>query len=668
MKLKNHHCFLVVTCFLLVLAACSKENPSQLQPEVEPWPLTFEVEDVELDPDSGIVKVSDSVTGTVHKFQWEQGDCIRLFAFKTPVSAGEKHISDLGVFSASRSGATTTFSGYVSSIDSQVDKLFAVYPAKDSFTYDSESYTYNNTYYYRFWNSMDQVQTGNAMKHCIFTSNTGTIDPRQGVTKAPAFKLSHPIIRFQVNSTKDISNISITSNDVKFIGNKLQMRTTMMGLNSGWDQARIELRNGAVIAPKNQSTSLTVAFSQITKAAKFTFTFTATDGSVCSKVWNCTKATAANNIYYIGEVMLDQWESGELPAEGESAAQCVKNMGLGTNLCCTFECGIVPEGKIATRDDPVSWETMTARSVTTQKTMTALAAAGFKTIRIPVTWYPHMDNTMATIDKVWLDRIAEVIGYAFNAGMYVIINVHSDAGNNVNTWLLADYYNYNSIRDSFVNIWSQIAQYFRDYDYRLIFEGYNEIVEADRTWFIPKDYNSFKAANMLNQTFVNTVRATRGHNAYRNLCVNTFSAGTLDGTLSGFEVPSDEVQNHIMVQVHSYLPDDFCTANLSKAVYEFDESSIKDIDAMFKRVKYWLLDKGYPVIMGEYGSFPTKYRSDVHRGRHAAVYTRKCLDYGIAPLYWYNPMDYQQRSEGIWTYPILKDSLCTAYKNHLKLK
>ena len=194
-------------------------------------------------------------------------------------------------------------------------------------------------------------------------------------------------------------------------------------------------------------------------------------------------------------------------------------------------------------------------------------------------------------------------------------------------------------------------------------------MDKDRTWFIPKDYKSFQAANFLNQDFVTTVRSTRGHNAYRNLCVNTFSAGTFEATLNNFVLPSDDVTGHLMVQVHSYKPDNFCTADLNKAVYEFgSDADIAAIDEAFACIKKGLIDKGYPVVLGEYGSFPTAQRSDIARGHHAAVYIRKALALGIAPLYWYNPMDYHQRSAGTWTYPILKDSITVAYNKYISTK
>lgn len=653
---------------LLMVIACQRSPLPSGNGKV----LTFSAEDVVVNC-LDATRISDDVTGSTHVFSWEEGDCLRLFAFKAPVSTGESHISDLGTFKVVKTSEGMFFRGTVTNIDLEADQIFAVWRDRPEITYNSTSESYNGQYFYKIFNAIDELQTGNPEQHMIFAANNGKIDQSaMKMTQPLSFALSTPIIRFGVTADRDIESITISSPGVNFVGSKIQMRTNMRGLNSGWNKSVIQLKDGAVLVRTGETRQLGFASSQLTKKqVPLVFTFKSIDGSTCSRTWTSPDAvTVANNIYNIGNVTTGNWSDEPIPDEGESAAEAVANMGIGTNLCCTFECGLDYEQKGATREDPVSFETMTARSKTTQATMDALAAAGFNTIRIPVTWYPHMDNTLATIDKVWLDRLGEVVQYALNAGMYAIINVHADAGNNANTWLVADYENYEDINARFVNIWGQIAQYFRDYDYRLIFEGYNEIVDRDRTWFWPKEYSSITAANALNQSFVNTVRSSGGYNVWRNLCVNTFSAGTWANTLQNFVLPADSSQGqreHLMVQVHSYKPADFCTADLSRATYEFgSDDDVQEIENEFENIRSHLLSKGYPCVLGEYGSFPTKARPDKARGHHAAVYTRKCLQNGIAPLYWYNPMDYQQRSAGNWTYPELKDSIVTAYKKHLE--
>lgn len=358
--------------------------------------------------------------------------------------------------------------------------------------------------------------------------------------------------------------------------------------------------------------------------------------------------------------------------QAETAVQAVRNMGVGLNLCATFEELPYDGYNKADRNDPSSFENM-YNAVTNNLTMTTTYTAGFRSIRIPVTWFLHMDDPGSTIDKVWLDRIEEVVNMALDAGLYCIINMHHDTGQHSSkgSWLFADWGNYSTLSADFKNIWKQIAERFKDYDYRLLFESYNELLDENKNWFAPASENGYKAANALNQDFVNTVRQTGGRNATRNLIVTTYSASTWEVALKAFVMPMDILPDHLAVQIHSYLPAKFVTAKEDHRE-EFYESDIVEIDEMFALVKRHIIDRGYPCVLGEYGAYPRKKADgslnrahDIHRGRHAAVYARRCLELGIAPMYWYNPMETYHRQWGKWTFEPVKDSLIKAYNEHI---
>ncbi|MBO4341260.1 MAG: glycoside hydrolase family 5 protein [Bacteroidales bacterium] len=369
---------------------------------------------------------------------------------------------------------------------------------------------------------------------------------------------------------------------------------------------------------------------------------------------------------------LGQVDAGvDFPSQGtdltvgmEDAAAIMPKMGIGLNLCGTFDDVLPYQGVSGDRSDPISFETLHKQGVTTQATMDATYEAGFRCMRIPITWYAHMDNTLASIDKVFLDRIEEVVNYALNAGLYCIINVHHDNGDNVNTWMWADMDLYPDISPRFKNIWGQIARRFRDYDDRLLFESYNELLDTRKSWGYPKVSSAFEAANRLNQDFVNTVRSTGGKNYARNLIVTTYAASASLNTLQQFTMPSDKLPGRLIAQVHSYVPYNFCRADKDVQV-EFPDSDIPAVEDVFTQIKQGLQDRGIPCILGEYGAFPVSTRTQTQLGRHAAVYTRNALKNGVVPVYWYNPMAYQNRTTGQWSLPELKDSLITAYKEFL---
>ena len=324
---------------------------------------------------------------------------------------------------------------------------------------------------------------------------------------------------------------------------------------------------------------------------------------------------------------------------------------------------------ILDRNAPVTYETNGFKDRITQTTMDALYAAGFHTVRIPVTWWPHMDSPSGPIDKVWLDHVQSVVDLARNAGMYVIVNVHHDTGNNEHSWLKADWSNYGSISASLKNVWTQIAMQFKDYDYHLLFEGYNEITDETSRWFIPGSATGYKAANALNQDFVDAVRATGGDNVVRNLIVSTYTSSDWPEAMAGFSMPHDVLPGHLIVQVHSYRPVPFVTARPvgDNSRMEFYESDKAEIDATFEDIQRGILDKGWPCVLGEYGAFhkldANGNRNEEGRAAHAYYYTTKALEKGIAPIYWYNPMNYRDRDDGRWTFPILAEGLMNAWND-----
>ena len=325
---------------------------------------------------------------------------------------------------------------------------------------------------------------------------------------------------------------------------------------------------------------------------------------------------------------------------------------------------------ILDRNDPVTYETNGSKDRITQSTMDALYAAGFHTVRLPITWLPHMDSPSSTIDAVWLNHVQSVVDLARNAGMYVIINLHHDAGTPDFCWLKADWANYSSISANLKNVWRQIATHFKDYDHHLLFEGYNEICDENKTWWAPSSNNGFKAANALNQDFVNVVRSTGGNNVLRNLIVSTYTASETSEALDGFVMPEDLFTDHLMVQIHSYRPNEFVTAREvgDRSRMEFYESDKAEIDEMFARLQTKILDKGWPCVMGEYGAFhkmdANGNRNEEGRAAHGYYYTIQALRKGIAPVYWYNPMNYRDRDTGNWTYPVLAAGLSQAWTDY----
>lgn len=192
--------------------------------------------------------------------------------------------------------------------------------------------------------------------------------------------------------------------------------------------------------------------------------------------------------------------------------------------------------------------------ITTRTLIEGVKAAGFHAIRIPVSYFNHMDPE-GTIDPRWLDRVAEVVGWALEAGLYAIINIHHDTGMNTSLhWIYADEDTFDQSLKDFVNLWEQIAARFRDVDHRLLFQGSGEWMNRERSWDIPGD---MALVHDLNQAFIDTVRSSGGQNADRFLLVSPFAASAeIPILLAMLETPfQDTAADRLLISVHSYTMD-----------------------------------------------------------------------------------------------------------------
>ena len=264
-------------------------------------------------------------------------------------------------------------------------------------------------------------------------------------------------------------------------------------------------------------------------------------------------------------------------AEFETATEAIKNMKVGWSLWNTLDC----HASLASVYNPANYkslETAWGNPKTKPELMKMLRKAGFNAIRVPVTWFPYMDED-GNVDSRWMKRVHEVVDYVIDQGMYCMLNVHHDTGDGDFCWIKADETNYKKNRKRFENLWRQIAEEFKDYDEHLLFEGYNEMVDIWSSWGRPYSFSEwsetkpgvweptghdeaiersiYNALNNYAQSFVNAVRSTGGNNKTRNLVVNTYAAWTEPGEdypLAKFKLPDDETQGHIAFQVH-YYPD-----------------------------------------------------------------------------------------------------------------
>ncbi|AXY78570.1 glycoside hydrolase family 5 protein [Paraflavitalea soli] len=322
-------------------------------------------------------------------------------------------------------------------------------------------------------------------------------------------------------------------------------------------------------------------------------------------------------------------------------------MSTAVQLAAKFKLG----WNIGNTMEATGGETSWGNPLITESYVKFVKQSGFTAIRLPCAWDLHVDNkATAHIDPNWLNRVKEVVGYCVNNGLYVMLNIHWDGG-----WLEN---NISKPKQDSVNakqqaLWEQIATAMRDFDEHLMFASANE----------PNADNAEKMAVLASyhETFVAAVRATGGRNSHRVLIVqgpNTNPGLTYDlmNTL-----PKDPASNRLMVEVHNYTPAQFCFLNedvsWGKMVYYWGKGNHSTIEpdrnptygeedaiiADYDKVKQKFIDKGIPVIMGEYGA----YRRDgsAHVPKELALHnasvdywitfvTKEALAHGIKPFWW----------------------------------
>jgi endoglucanase len=337
-----------------------------------------------------------------------------------------------------------------------------------------------------------------------------------------------------------------------------------------------------------------------------------------------------------------------------TAIQFSRQMGAGWNLGNSMEA--MGPGN----------ETAWGNPAVTQQLINSVKAAGFDTLRIPVAWSSFSNASNFTINASWLARVEEVVNYGLNAGMYVIINEHWDGG-----WLNHPFYNQQTaLNNRLGTMWTQIANHFRNYNQNLLFAGTNEVMNEN-------DYSTptqefVDVQNSFNQTFVNAVLATGGNNSSRFLVVQGFNTN-IDHTVNFFVIPNDPAgSNKLFLEVHYYDPYNF-TLNTGSNVTEWP-STVETwanepwVDSQFQKMKANFVDRGIPVILGEYGvvSRMSVANHEQSRIRWNQYITNSAWDHGMVPVYWDNGVTGDgglglfNRSSGAQAYPNIINAIVTS--------
>ena len=316
----------------------------------------------------------------------------------------------------------------------------------------------------------------------------------------------------------------------------------------------------------------------------------------------------------------------------------LEDMGLGWNLGNSLD---------TTGGSGLDTETSWSNPKTTQALIDKVKSLGFNTVRVPVSWGKHVSGDNYTIDSAWLARVKEVVDYCYKNDMYVILNIHHDTKSSASA-SGAGYYPrssaYSSSEKFVTSVWSQAAEYFKDYDYHLIFETLNEprlIGTGYEWWFnkwsIPSEVkDAIDCINKLNQKAVDTIRDTGSNNRCRLIMCPGYDASIDGATVSGFKLPTDISgnKNRIALSVHAYSPYNFAMNVGSGSTSTYTSSIKNELQGLFSTLKSNFRDKGIPVVIGEFGS--TDKNNTAERVKWATDYTALAKKNNIPCVLWDN--------------------------------
>lgn len=318
-----------------------------------------------------------------------------------------------------------------------------------------------------------------------------------------------------------------------------------------------------------------------------------------------------------------------------TSQQLVEDMTFGWNLGNTLDvCQADRDGDGKINEHVEAGEkvdeTLWGNPKATKELFTSLKKNGVNAVRIPVTWRDHMDSN-GNIDREWMDRVQQVVDYAYSQGMYVIINVHHDGGGDpkFGAWIIEESQkDYNTFLKKYKNIWKQIAERFKNYSDYLIFESMNEV--GFDTLYNKNKADAYNLINKINQDFVDIIRATGGNNAKRHLLIAGYYTDIERTCDSLYKMPDDKAGRCIL-SVHYYTPWDFCTCD-RKHTWGTN-SEVRQMETLIGKMKKNFVDKGIPVIIGEYAASGSDLSSCIF---FIEKLNKLCSDYGIATFIWDN--------------------------------
>ncbi len=321
-------------------------------------------------------------------------------------------------------------------------------------------------------------------------------------------------------------------------------------------------------------------------------------------------------------------------ADQLTAFEITEEMQIGWNLGNTLD------AYMSKNNEPIESygleaETCWGNPKTTQAMIDAVKAKGFNTVRVPVTWFQHVDkNNGYKIDEAWMARVKEIVDYCYNSDMYVILNLHHEEPYVNRSTLGADY---EELTDFVSSLWKQIAETFKNYDQRLVFEIMNEprAKGTDHEWWGPTKEET-DTINKINADALEVIRGTGDdNNDTRLVMMPGYCASSDTSMMSKIVVPEDD--DFVAVSVHAYSPYGFTMDDKVKDHSTFTSAYAAELTSILDGIRKTFGDKDIPVVLGEFSS--SNFGNTEARIEWAEAYISQTKEMGIPCVLWDNNVE-----------------------------
>ena len=359
-----------------------------------------------------------------------------------------------------------------------------------------------------------------------------------------------------------------------------------------------------------------------------------------------TTAQEEDNPEVVTPIDMDQNDDTDISIPGTirniTSMDLVAEMGVGWNLGNSLD---------VESTDKTAW----GNPLPSQEIIDKVYDIGFRTLRVPITWSFHQVATAPyTIDPEYLTQVQETVNYGISKGMHVIINIHHD-----NTWIRPTTADAPQVKPRIASLWTQLANAFRSYGDKLIFETLNE----NRLLNSPEEWSggTEEGRTILNDYHLealNAIRATGGNNVGRHIMISTYAASTIPVAMDDLVIPNNDPRT--IISLHTYFPWPFCGPEDTLSTWGSDEEKAQLIEEFDRIHQKWVIEEGRPVILGEWGAADKSNLSI--REEYYDFYVSESTARGLLPIVWDDGGNFRMldRANLSWHFQSLAETIIAA--------